>query len=336
MQSTGKINNLPSNKMLLRLPRSLSLPAMLALALSGKQVKQAGAFVQLPITTTTTTFQSTPSRLQFQSQYYNPITTLSGLHNNGRIPTSESFSRSRRDDRPLIMASNENASDDGGSSVNVNDLFFDGRTTAALVGGQSLLIAASIGTAALVGTPNWGLGPGFALTWNAMATGILLTIPLGVLAIALDQIEDKFPALQDVTKATQRSVLSLLGGKFKPGIALITSLALGCVAGVGEEMLFRGVLQFELQSRFGQAIAVGLSSFIFGALHAVTPLYAFLAAIASVYFGGIYIWCSNLAVPIACHAFYDLVALLFAHYTVSKLDIEEQEALFKWRGPGDA
>lgn len=119
------------------------------------------------------------------------------------------------------------------SSNNIHDLFFDGRTTAALVGGQSLLIVGSIAAAAIVGTPKFGLGPGFVLNWSSISTGVLLTLPLGVLAALLDLIEDRFPALQDVTKATQRSVLALLGGKFKPGLAFLTSLALGCVAGVG-------------------------------------------------------------------------------------------------------
>ena len=88
--------------------------------------------------------------------------------------------------------------------------------------------------------------------------------------------------------------------------------------------------------RFGSALSVGLSAIIFGALHAVTPLYALLAALASVYFGAIYIWSSNLAVPIVTHAFYDLVAVLFAHWTVSRLSMEEQTSLSQWTGPGDA
>lgn len=231
----------------------------------------------------------------------------------------------------LITTSNspEPQQDDGS-----DDIFFDGKTTAALVGGQSLLIVASIAIGYLVGTPKLGFGPGFELTWQAVGVGVLYTLPLGLFAAALDVVEDRFPALQDVTRATQRSVLALLGGKFKPGIAFITSLALGCVAGVGEEMLFRGVLQYELTSRLGQGIAIVLSSIIFGALHAVTPLYAILAGLASVYFGAIYIWSSNLAVPITAHAVYDLLALLFAHWTVSRLNDDEQKELSQWQGPG--
>ena len=247
-----------------------------------------------------------------------------------RCRHSLSLLPSRRGIRSSSKVTTKNSNDDGN-----NDAFFDGKTTAALVGGQSLLIIGSIAVAALIGTPKLGLGPGFDLSWPAFSMGVLYTLPLGLLAAALDVVEDKFPALQDVTKATQRSVLALLGGKFKPIIAFVTSLALGCVAGLGEEMLFRGVLQYELTSWLGQGVAVAISSIIFGALHAVTPLYAILASLASVYFGVLYIVSSNLAVPITAHAVYDLLALLFAHWTVSRLSADEQTYISQWQGPGD-
>jgi uncharacterized protein len=66
---------------------------------------------------------------------------------------------------------------------------------------------------------------------------------------------------------------------------------------------------------------------VFGLLHAVTPLYAILATIASVYFGAIYIVTDNLAVPISCHAVYDIGALLYAHWSVCQLSLTEQDAL---------
>ena len=222
------------------------------------------------------------------------------------------------------------------SNKNDGDQLFDGRTTAALVAGQSLLVVASVIAALIVGTPNFGLGPGIEFSWNALQLGTLLALPLGALAAALDLIEDQVPALQDVTKATQRSVLALMGGTFKPAFALVTAIALGLAAGFGEEMLFRGVLQYEIASRFfgGAVTGVTLSSIVFGALHAVTPLYAGLATIASVYFGSIYLWSDNLAVPIACHTVYDIGALFYAHWTVCQLPLAEKKALATWEGPG--
>lgn len=46
-------------------------------------------------------------------------------------------------------------------------------------------------------------------------------------------IEPYSPALQDVTKATQRSVLAVMGSKRRPIFALLVSMLLGAVAGWG-------------------------------------------------------------------------------------------------------
>lgn len=217
------------------------------------------------------------------------------------------------------------------------DKLFDMKTTVALVGGQSLLIGAAAIAAKFCGTPNFGLGPGVDASLPFVVQGILWSLPLGLLAVVLDFVEEKFPALQEVTKATQSSVLSLLGGTFKPFLGFATALALGAAAGIGEEMLFRGVMQFELGSFFGnEAVAVALTSIVFGALHAVTPLYAGLAALASVYFGWLYLATGNLIVPIVTHAFYDWAALLYAHWTVANMSEKEQQSLLDWRFDNDA
>jgi uncharacterized protein len=210
------------------------------------------------------------------------------------------------------------------------------KTTFVVIGGQSLLIVGAAMAAVVAGTPNWGFGPGVSFDAQSVLTGSILALPLGALAAALDLIENRFPALKDVSTATQRSVLALLGGTWKPRVALAIAMALGMAAGLGEELLFRGVLQYELNARFGAALAVGVSSVIFGALHAVTPLYAALAAIASIYFGALYLVTGNLCVPIACHAVYDVGALMYAHWVVSRLTDSEQHALATWEGPSSA
>ena len=210
---------------------------------------------------------------------------------------------------------------------------FDVKTTAALVAGQSALVVVAVLFAALLGTSNYGLGSGFALSSRALQSGAIATVPLFVLAFVLDFVEKGVPALQDVSKATQRSVLALLGRRRKPLIALGTALALGAAAGIGEEMLFRGVLQEALATRFGDAIAVVSSSIVFGLLHAVTPLYAALASLASFFFGFLYLKSSNLAVPIICHGLYDVGALLWAHWTVTDMSFEEQTDIIEWQGP---
>ena len=196
-----------------------------------------------------------------------------------------------------------------------------------------VLLAVVLGT--ILNVPNRGLGPDIAFTAQAWKDGFVYTLPLVGLAFVLDLVEDKVPALQDVTKATQRSVLSLLGGTFKPILGTVTATVLGMAAGFGEEMLFRGILQYELFARWNcpAVLSVGVSSVLFGALHAVTPMYAALAAMASVYFGFLYVATNNLAVPILCHALYDVGALLYAHWTVSRLRDRERADIASWGGP---
>lgn len=240
--------------------------------------------------------------------------------------------RYNRKSFPLTLESSSNAEE-----TETEDKLFDAKTTIALVGGQSLLIVAAVIAAKFVGTPNYGLGPGVDASLPNLLKGILWSLPLGGLAVALDFVEQRFPALQEVTKATQSSVLSLLGGTFKPLLGVTTALALGAAAGIGEEMLFRGVMQFELGSKLGSDIlAVGLTSVVFGALHAVTPLYAGLAALASVYFGWLYLATGNLVIPIITHAFYDWAALLYAHWTVANMSDSEQQSLLEWRFGGES
>lgn len=231
---------------------------------------------------------------------------------------------------PTTLKSSPNDEEAG---VVVSDPEFNGMTTFALVAGQSLFIVIAIAASQVMNVPNFGLGDGFAIDSESVITGLKATVPLGVLAFVLDFFEKSYKPLEDVSKATQRSILGLLGGVRKPLVALGVSLALGAAAGWGEEMLFRGVLQSELAGQFGDIAALISSAVIFGALHAVTPLYAILAGVASLYFGELYLQYHNLAVPIICHGVYDVGALMAAHYTVTGLSEEERIALANWDPP---
>lgn len=225
--------------------------------------------------------------------------------------------------------------EDGPAELNV-------RAAAITVAGQSALIALSVAVGSLAGIPNRGLGAAFSYDAGALLRGVTAAAPLFALAVVLDVVERRFDAraLRDVSRATQRSVLYVLGPRLRPLAALVVSAALAAAAGIGEEALFRGLLQADLSTRFGSmvaadvgvAAAVAFTSVIFGALHAVTPLYAALATLASVYFGWLYVDAgTNLVVPITAHAVYDLGALLWAHYVVTcRLDDDERASI--WRG----
>lgn len=98
-------------------------------------------------------------------------------------------------------------------------------------------------------------------------------------------------------------------------LALIAALA-----GIGEELFFRGMLQLGLSERLGTNVwvAILLSSLIFGLAHAATRTYFLLASIISVYLGFLFAYTGNLFVPIAIHALYDFAVFLYIRVTPFK------------------
>ena len=83
------------------------------------------------------------------------------------------------------------------------------------------------------------------------------------------------------------------------------------LAGVGEEALFRGVIQPALAAHLPAWAAIAhRHRLLFGLAHWVTPTYAILAGIVGAYLGWLLLRLSgNLLVPIVAHALYDVVAL---------------------------
>jgi len=98
-------------------------------------------------------------------------------------------------------------------------------------------------------------------------------------------------------------------------LALIAALA-----GIGEELLFRGLIQLGLSAVFGmmQWIAIFIASLIFGLAHAVTPTYCVLAFVISVYLGFLFMQTENLVIPIAVHAIYDFLVFMIIKLTPHK------------------
>jgi membrane protease YdiL (CAAX protease family) len=86
---------------------------------------------------------------------------------------------------------------------------------------------------------------------------------------------------------------------------------ISALAGLGEELLFRGVMQQALAEWLDVSWAIGLTSVVFGLAHLITPLYGLLAAAVSAYLGWLMVSYENLVVPVVTHGVYDLVALVY-------------------------
>jgi len=145
---------------------------------------------------------------------------------------------------------------------------------------------------------------GLAFRLDHFVVGVAGTVP-PVVALWLLQ-RSTAPAVVEF----RRVVEELVGPLFDDAPA-VHIVALALMAGVAEEVLFRGLLQEGLTGPLGWLPALLLASALFGVVHWLTGLYALLAGGVGLYLGGLYLLTGNLLVPIVVHALYDVVALVY-------------------------
>jgi membrane protease YdiL (CAAX protease family) len=139
---------------------------------------------------------------------------------------------------------------------------------------------------------------------RGLLLGILATAPL-TLILVLCEWESIRP-LRRIREILEELILPLLRGRSVLALALISG-----AAGLGEETLFRGLLQDGLAGRLGSIPALILASILFGLLHALTAAYAVIAGLIGLYLGAIYLGTGDLTVPVVAHGLYDLIALIY-------------------------
>jgi membrane protease YdiL (CAAX protease family) len=167
----------------------------------------------------------------------------------------------------------------------------------ALAEGGLVLVALAVG--ALV-----HVAPFATFTWNlrGLAAGIAATAPL--LLLLAWCLRTRFGPVARLVHTVEERAAPLFAGDTALTIALVAALA-----GLGEEALFRGVMQTALLARLPAWAAVLMTASVFGLAHALTVTYAVLAALVGGYLGWLHLASDNLLVPILAHALYDLVAL---------------------------
>jgi membrane protease YdiL (CAAX protease family) len=134
-------------------------------------------------------------------------------------------------------------------------------------------------------------------SWGALAAAPLIVLFLAMLTWPIGP-------LARVKKFCEEEVVPLFHRRYWSELALL-SLS----AGVGEEMLFRGVLQASLMSWMGWPWGLVVASALFGLLHPISVTYIVIAAALGFYLGAIWILNGNLLTVIVTHALYDFVAL---------------------------
>ena len=91
--------------------------------------------------------------------------------------------------------------------------------------------------------------------------------------------------------------------------------AIALLAGIGEELAFRGLLQGGLAHLIGgpTGMLVGLTAaaILFALLHWLSATYALLAGLIGLYLGWLLIVSGNLLLPMTAHTVYDFVMLVY-------------------------
>lgn len=142
-------------------------------------------------------------------------------------------------------------------------------------------------------------------TEQSLINGVMGTLPLCLIFITLNQINTG--SLQKIRQVLQNTL----------GPSLVKHhwadlFVLAAIAGISEELLFRGVIQPWLENNWGMMAGLLVSSLIFGLIHAVTFLYFIMATAVSIYLGLYldYESTRNLLTPIIIHGLYDFFAFV--------------------------
>jgi membrane protease YdiL (CAAX protease family) len=152
----------------------------------------------------------------------------------------------------------------------------------------------------------WPGAAGIGDHLRALATGAAAALPLLGILVALDR-HPRDP-LRELRRLTDEILPALFRGASGPEL-----LAVSVAAGVGEELLFRGLVQHGISGLpwasgyWGWAVA----SLLFGAAHPITLRYACAAAVVGGYLGALQIATGSVLAPIAAHAAYDWGALSY-------------------------
>lgn len=152
--------------------------------------------------------------------------------------------------------------------------------------------------------------PGERIAWNGADAlwGVAAAVPPLVVLVVFMRLP--LAAIDELREFCLKFLIPLFRAATWRKIVLICALA-----GLGEEMLFRGVVQLGLSDAIGgtQGIVVGLvvGSVTFGLAHAATRAYTIAAALIGLYLGGVLLLTGNLLVPIVAHAVYDLGAFAY-------------------------
>ena len=208
----------------------------------------------------------------------------------------------RRQRRPAGQrrAPEAGAAGEGGDSRPEPDPVSPGGMFLAAVGLQGAVLLLALGAGPLLGAPPLR---GLHFSPAEVFRGLAAALPPAVAVILA--LHHGVPWARRLAESVEDLLKPLLLNS-PARLALVAGLA-----GLGEEALFRGVLQSAIAAAAGPGAGLVAASLLFGGAHFLSRAYALLATLFGFFLGGLYLWSGNLLVPAAAHAAYDLVLLLY-------------------------
>jgi membrane protease YdiL (CAAX protease family) len=172
---------------------------------------------------------------------------------------------------------------------------------AILLEGGMAVIACALG---------WAFGPypWEQLRWDPLSLVWTIVITLPMIALFFGCVLMPVRPLGPIKRFVDQVVKPLFQQCSLADMALIAILA-----GLGEELLFRGILQRWLMDwlPYSPWIGLVLASILFGLFHPITPGYILLASLLGLYLGWWAWQLNNLTEVVIAHAVYDFVALVY-------------------------
>jgi CAAX protease family protein len=143
---------------------------------------------------------------------------------------------------------------------------------------------------------------------QSLARGFVATLPM--LAVFWWLVHSSWPSMLRLRDHVHEFVDEMFHDATAMQLAFVALLA-----GVGEELLFRGVLQSLVGRWTTPVFALIAVSLLFGLLHAVSRLYFVLATVVGVYFAWLALRFHDLVAPMTAHTLYDFAALVYLSRT---------------------
>jgi membrane protease YdiL (CAAX protease family) len=158
----------------------------------------------------------------------------------------------------------------------------------------------------------WLLGrsPLESLRWSAADAGLGMAAALVPLGLVVLGVYARIRPLVELLGLVEETLMPIFRDSSVFDLALVAILA-----GLGEEMLFRPIVQQSIAGLFsppaGPWIGLGAAALLFALAHWMTATYAVVAGLIGFYLGWLWMATGNLLVPIVTHAFYDFAVLVY-------------------------